>query len=129
MARILIVEDETIVAMQLQECLEQMGHSVPQIVDSGDAAINAVVTHRPDLVLMDINLRSFIDGVDAAARIRLLSQVPIIFLTAYPSQGSQDRALKTKPVAYLLKPIDDKALQNCVEQALELQAGDQFLCN
>lgn len=128
MARILIVEDEAIVAMQLQESLEQMGHSVTEIVDSGDAALNAVLAHKPDLVIMDINLKSFIDGVDAAGRIRLMSDLPIIFLTAYPSQGSQDRALKTKPVAYMLKPVNDHALQECVERGLA-QPGDRQICN
>ncbi|MGO8692260.1 MAG: response regulator [Rectinemataceae bacterium] len=118
MARILIVEDETIVAMQLQESLEAAGHTVPEIVDSGDAVMAAVLAHKPDLIIMDINLKSFIDGVDAAARLRLISDVPIIFLTAYPSQGSQDRALKTKPYAYMLKPINDRLLLDSVERAL-----------
>ncbi|MDA8426887.1 MAG: response regulator [Treponema sp.] len=118
MARILIVEDEPIVGMQLQESLEEAGHSVPEVVDSGDAVMGAVLAHKPDLIIMDINLRSFIDGVDAAARVRLVSEVPIIFLTAYPSQGSQDRAIATKPAAYLLKPINDRQLLDSVDLAL-----------
>ena len=118
MARILVVEDEPIVGMQLQESLESMGHAVPAVVDSGDAVIGAVLAHSPDLILMDIKLRSFIDGVDAAARVRLIRDVPIIYLTAYPSQGSQDRAERTSPAAYLVKPIDDKTLAEQIERAL-----------
>lgn len=118
MACILVVEDEPIVGMQLQESLEAMGHRVPAVVDSGDEVLGAVLAHSPDLILMDIKLRSFIDGVDAAARVRLVRDIPIIYLTAYPSRGSQDRAERTSPVAYLVKPINDKTLAEQIERAL-----------
>ena len=118
MAGILIVEDEPIVRMQLQESLEEMGYIVPAIVDSGDEVLAAVVAHKPDLILMDIKLRSFIDGVDAAKRVKLVCDVPIIYLTAYPSKGSQDRADRTSPAAYLVKPINDKTLRENIERAL-----------
>src|SRR5512137_988699 len=114
----MIVEDEPIVAMQLQESLEEMGHEVPVIVDSGDEVLAAVLSRKPDLILMDIKLRSFIDGVDAAKRIKLVCDVPVIYLTAYPSKGSQDRAMGTSPAAYLLKPIGDKALAEAIGKAL-----------
>ena len=118
MACILVVEDEPIVGMQLQESLEAMGHRVPAIVDSGDEVLGAVLAHTPDLILMDIKLRSFIDGVDAANRIKLVCDVPVIYLTAYPSKGSQDRAMSTKPAAYLVKPINDRALGEQIDKAL-----------
>jgi len=104
--------------MEMQECLERMGHSVPAVIGSADEVLPAAVTHKPDLVIMDINLKSFTDGVDAAARLRLVSDVPLIYLTAYPSQSSQDRALKTRPSAYLLKPVSDAVLASSVERAL-----------
>jgi CheY-like chemotaxis protein len=123
MASILIVEDEPIVAMQLKESLEDMGYKVSAIVDSGDAVIGAVLAHKPDLILMDIKLRSFIDGVDAARRVKLVcDDIPVIYLTAYPSKGSQDRAMATAPAAYLVKPIADKALREEVERALSPNA-------
>ena len=123
MASILIVEDEPIVAMQLQESLEGMGYKVPAIIDSGDEVIGAVLAHKPDLILMDIKLRSFIDGVDAARRVKLVcDDVPVIFLTAYPSKGSQDRAIGAAPAAYLVKPIADKVLHEEVERALASKA-------
>jgi CheY-like chemotaxis protein len=118
MASILVVEDEPIVSMQLQESLEAMGHKVPAIIDSGDLVLSAVVAYKPDLILMDIKLRSFIDGVDAAKRVKLVCDVPVIYLTAYPSKGSQDRAMGTHPAAYLVKPISDKALGEQIEKAL-----------
>jgi two-component system, response regulator PdtaR len=118
MANILIVEDEPIVGMQLQESLEGMGHSVPAIIDSGDEVLSAVLSNKPDLILMDIKLRSFIDGVDAASRLKLVCDVPVIYLTAYPSKGSQDRAMSTKPAAYLVKPINDAVLGEQIEKAL-----------
>jgi CheY-like chemotaxis protein len=118
MANILVVEDEPIVGMQLQESLEGMGHRVPAVIDSGDEVLGAVLSHKPDLILMDIKLRSFIDGVDAASRLKLVCDVPVIYLTAYPSKGSQDRAMSTKPAAYLVKPINDKALREQIDKAL-----------
>jgi len=118
MANILVVEDEPIVGMQLQESLESMGHRVPAIIDSGDEVLAAVLSHKPDLILMDIKLRSFIDGVDAASRIKLVYDVPVIYLTAYPSKGSQDRAMSTNPAAYLVKPINDKTLREQIDLAL-----------
>ena len=120
MARILVVEDEPIVSLQLQESLEVMGHVVPAIVDSGDDVLKAVLAHKPDLVLMDIKLRSFIDGVDAVKRLKLVCDVPVIYLTAYPSKGSEDRAKSTAPVAYLVKPINDKILEEQINRALSL---------
>jgi CheY-like chemotaxis protein len=118
MASILVVEDEPIVSMQLQESLEDMGHQVSAIIDSGDEVLGAVLSFKPDLILMDIKLRSFIDGVDAAKRVKLVCDVPVIYLTAYPSKGSQDRAMSTEPAAYLVKPISDKALSEQIEKAL-----------
>jgi two-component system, response regulator PdtaR len=127
MATILIVEDEPIVSMQLQESLEAMGHEVPAIIDSGDAVLAAVLVHKPDLILMDIKLRSFIDGVDAIKRVKLICDIPVIYLTAYPSKGSQDRADRTSPVAYLVKPISDTLLRESIERALS-PLGAPSLC-
>ena len=118
MVCVLVVEDEPIVGMDIRETLERMGYSVPAVVDSGDDVLRAVLANKPDLVLMDIKLRSFIDGVDAATRIKLVCDVPVIYLTAYPSKGSQDRALKTAPAGYLVKPVTDAALRECIERAL-----------
>jgi CheY-like chemotaxis protein len=124
----LIVEDEIIVGMQLKESLESMGYAVPAIVASGDEVLGAVLAHKPDLILMDIKLRSFIDGVDAANRVKLVCDVPVIYLTAYPSKGSQDRAERTLPAAYLVKPINDNVLRAQIEKALAPEADSASLC-
>jgi CheY-like chemotaxis protein len=115
---ILIVEDETLAAMELQETLERMGHRVPETIASGDEVLGAVLRHRPDLVIMDIHLRSYIDGIDAVSRLRMVSRVPVIYVTAYPAHSLEDRARKTGPVDYLEKPIDDARLKESVERAL-----------
>jgi CheY-like chemotaxis protein len=127
MASVLIVEDEPIVSMQLQESLESIGHHVPAIVDSGDEVLEAVLAHKPDLILMDIKLRSFIDGVDAARRLKLVCDVPVIYLTAYPSKGSEDRAKSTSPAAYLVKPVNDRLLGEKIALALSPR-GASSLC-
>ena len=119
MAKILVVEDEPLAGLQLQESLAAMGHEVPPVVDSGDAVMAAMITHKPDLVLMDVQLRSYIDGIDAARRLRLLSATPIIFLTAYPGPASEERARAVSPEAYLVKPVEDWLLQESIEQALK----------
>jgi CheY-like chemotaxis protein len=117
-ARILIVEDEPIAALRLRESLESMGHEILDTMASGDGVLEAVATGRPDLVIMDIHLKSFIDGVDAAARIKLLRPVPVIFLTGYSGQGTMERAMKVGPAAYLVKPVSDAELRVVVERAL-----------
>jgi CheY-like chemotaxis protein len=118
MACVLVVEDEPVVSMQLRESLELMGHTVSAVIDSGDEVLGAVLARRPDLILMDIKLRSFIDGVDAARRVRLVCDLPVIFLTAYPGKGSQDRAVGNTPSAYLVKPVSDATLRASIDRAL-----------
>ena len=104
--------------MEMQETLEEAGYTVSEIVSSGDAVLPAVLRWKPNLVIMDIRLASFTDGVDAAERMRILSDAPVIYVTAYPSRGSQDRAARTKPFAYLLKPLAPGLLRKTVSQAL-----------
>lgn len=117
-SKILIVEDEPLAALEMQETLEAAGYSVPEVIASGDAVLPAVLRWKPNLVIMDIRLASFTDGVDAAERMRVLSDAPLIYVTAYPSRGSQDRAARTRPFAYLLKPLSPEVLRKTVSQAL-----------
>jgi CheY-like chemotaxis protein len=117
-AKILIVEDEPLVAMEIKENLERLGYIVVDIIASGDDVLGAVLRHKPDLVIMDIHLRSYIDGIDAATRLRMVSSAPVIYMTAYPAKSVEDRALHTKPAAYLEKPIDEDKLAIAIRQAL-----------
>jgi CheY-like chemotaxis protein len=117
-ACILVVEDEPLAAMELKENLEALGYRVPETLASGDEVLSAVLRLKPDLVIMDIHLKSYIDGVDAVSRLRLVSTVPVIYITAYPAESVEERVRHTMPVDYLVKPIDDERLRESIERAL-----------
>ncbi|MDC7234174.1 MAG: response regulator [Spirochaetales bacterium] len=116
--RILIVEDEPIIGMELQESLEQAGYSVPEVVRNADGVMPAVIKYNPDLIVMDIYLKSFIDGIDAAQRVKMMKETPIIFLTAYPNDSIRKKAMTINPAAYLLKPIEDSKLLGEIQKVL-----------
>jgi two-component system, cell cycle sensor histidine kinase and response regulator CckA len=115
---ILIVEDERIVARDLQKTLEEMGYRVPKTADSLEAALACAAVDAPDLVLMDIHLRGERDGIDAAYELRLRHDVPVIFLTAYADEETLDRAKRVDAFGYLVKPVKAEELHTTVEVAL-----------
>lgn len=115
---ILVVEDEPIIGMELQESLENSGYIVPEVVKNADQVLPAVIKHSPDLILMDIYLKSFIDGIDAAQRVKMIKDIPIIFLTAYPNEDIKKKAMTIKPAAYILKPVRNDELHNKIEEIL-----------
>lgn len=116
--RVLVVEDEIIVAKSTQKRLESLGYSVPAVVASGEEAIQQVVENPPDLVLMDIKLKGAIDGVEAAEQIQASFEVPVVYLTAYADEETLGRAKVTQPFGYLLKPFELSELRTTVEMAL-----------
>jgi diguanylate cyclase (GGDEF)-like protein/PAS domain S-box-containing protein len=118
MARVLIVEDEGIVALDLRRRLEDMGHVVAATVATGEDAVRDEAVMTPDLVLMDIRLSGALSGTAAARRIRERSSVPLIYLTAYAGDKSFDEVRETRPFAYLTKPIRSHELHAAVELAL-----------
>ena len=115
---ILVVEDEPIVALDLQQRLRKMGYRVPRVAVTGEEAVAAARDAPPDLVLMDINLDGEIDGVEAAARIREHQPIPVVYLTAYSNDVTLERAKVTEPHGYLLKPFEERELQTTIEIAL-----------
>jgi len=117
--RILIVEDEPLVALELKETLEDAGFEVPPTVDSADLVVQALRQHEPALILMDIRLRSFLDGIDVVSRIRLLSEIPVVYLTAYSTPDMVRRAEGTRPAAFLVKPVDGPLLVRTVSSILK----------
>jgi signal transduction histidine kinase len=117
-ARIMVVEDEGIVAWHLAQQLQDMGHTVPAVVSSGAEAVQQAAALHPDLVLMDIHLRGEIDGIEAAARIRAQGDIPVVYLTAYADQATLERAKITGPSGYVLKPFDERELRATIEMAL-----------
>ncbi len=116
--RILIVEDERLVAMSLRRQLCTLGYDVVHSVSTGEAAIAAVAGLQPDLILMDIRLEGALDGIQAAAEIRKLRDLPIIYLTAFSNADILERAKVTEPFGYVLKPFDERELHVVIETAL-----------
>jgi two-component system, cell cycle sensor histidine kinase and response regulator CckA len=117
-ARIIVVEDERLVALAIEKSLTSSGYEVPLTISTGEEAVRKVAELEPDLVLMDIRLKGAIDGIEAAARIRNSFHIPVIYLTAYSDQPTLDRAKLTEPYGYILKPFEEKNLQAAVEMAL-----------
>ncbi len=122
-ARILVVEDEHVVALDLQVRLGRMGHSVV-VAHSGEEALEQVLRSHFDLVLMDIKLKGELDGIEAARTIRRGLDVPIIYVTAYADNHTLDRARYTEPYGYILKPFQDRELKAAIEIALQRHAQD-----
>jgi PAS domain S-box-containing protein/putative nucleotidyltransferase with HDIG domain len=117
-ARILVVEDENIISLEIQERLKIMGHAVCGAATTAEEAISKAADMHPDLVLMDIMLRGSQDGIEAAGQIKDRLPVPIIYLTAYADDQTLERARSTEPYGYLIKPFEDRELHAAIEMAL-----------
>ncbi|TVM17134.1 hybrid sensor histidine kinase/response regulator [Oceanidesulfovibrio indonesiensis] len=116
--RIMVVDDERIVALDIRKTLERLGYSVPAVCSSGEEAVHTAGEVRPDLVLMDIRLNGEMDGVQAADEIYKRYSIPIIFLTAYSDEETLQRAKRTEPFGYLIKPFAERELNSTIEIAL-----------
>ncbi len=127
-ARILVAEDNRVVARDLAQQLNAMGHTVVAIVASGEEAVQQAREMQADLVLMDIRLEGAIDGISAAALIRDERRIPCVFLTAYADEPTLRRALRSEPFGYVLKPFDDLQLRTVIEMALAKAATERRLC-
>jgi len=115
--RVLIVEDETIIALDVQGILAGLGYEVVGIASTGEAAVQKALSLKPDIILMDILLAGQMDGIDAAREIRKSHDIPIIYLTANADRATVDRAHDTQPYAYLNKPIHERDLYSNIESA------------
>ena len=116
--RILVVEDEGIIAKDIQNTLNRSGYSVIAVVSSGEEAIEKAMEAHPDLVLMDIVLEGNMDGVKAAEHIRDRFNIPVVYLTAYSDDKTLQRAKITEPFGYILKPFQERELYTTIEMAL-----------
>lgn len=123
--RILIVEDEKLVAMDIERGLRALGYEIVAVADTGELAIERAESLRPDLVLMDIRLKGEMDGIEAARRIRERAFIPVVFLTAYADAPTVERAKAIAPHGYLGKPFDDRELHRVVELALARSAAER----
>ena len=125
--KILVVEDERIIAIDLQRRLERFGYTVVAIASSGDLAIELVKQHSPDIILMDIMLVGDIDGIETATIIKNDFSIPVIFLTAYSDEKTLERAKIAEPSGYILKPFKDKELYTTIDISLYKYRVDQEL--
>ncbi|ABA89945.1 response receiver sensor diguanylate cyclase, PAS domain-containing [Syntrophotalea carbinolica DSM 2380] len=121
-AKLLIVEDEAFIALEIQTRLQRMGYEVCGVVSHGEDAVRQAVDLRPDLVLMDISLKGQMSGVEAAAAIRRTCRIPVVYLTSHADGDTLERAKSTDPYGYLLKPFQEKDLRIGIELALHKHA-------
>jgi PAS domain S-box-containing protein len=115
--KILIVEDEWIVAKSIKKILEHYGYEVLSIVDTGEDAIKKSRELKPHIILMDIVLKGKIDGIDAAIEIKKQFNIPVIYLTANADENTFERAKISEPFGYIVKPFQERELQICIEIA------------
>lgn len=132
--KILIVEDESIVAMDLKHRLENMNYTVLAVVSSGEEAVEKAAIMLPDLILMDIVLMGEMDGIQAAQIIKDNYNIPVLYLTAYSDEKTLKRAKITGPFGYIIKPFEDRELHSAIEIALykhemekKLRANEKWL--
>ena len=123
--RILVVEDEAIIAMEIENQLQSLGYEVVSVVDTGVKAIKKAEEDRPDLILMDIRIKGEMDGIEAAEVIRNKFSIPVIFSTAYLDEERIERAKITMPFGYVLKPIQERDLKVTIEHKIILVSSSK----
>ena len=115
---ILIVEDESIVAKDIQHSLKKLGYIVVGICSTGEDAIKVTEEVKPDLILMDIMLKGEMSGIDAATHIREKYNIPVIYLTAYADESTLSKAKVSEPYGYIIKPFKEIDLHTSIEMAI-----------
>ncbi len=123
-SKILIVEDESIIAMELESSLLSLGYEVTSIVDTGEKTLKRVEEDKPDIVLMDIRIKGEMDGIETASVVREKFGIPVVFSTAYLDEERIGRAKITMPFGYVLKPIQERDLKVTIEMALYVSRVD-----
>ncbi|MEW5900614.1 MAG: response regulator [Acidobacteriota bacterium] len=116
--RILVVEDEAIIAMDIQSILRKMGYVHSEVVYSGEESVQKAASGKPHLVLMDIKLKGTMDGIQAGRQIFYVYKIPVIYITAFGDEGTLKRANGTARFGYITKPFEEHELQAAVENAL-----------
>ncbi len=116
--KVLIVEDETIVALDIKSAISKLGYIVTATVTSHNEALKSILDNTPDIIMMDINLEGSKDGIQTAIDIKKIKDIPIIYLTAFSDDETIHRAIQTNPVGYLLKPFKINELKSTILLAL-----------
>jgi DNA-binding LytR/AlgR family response regulator len=123
--KLLIVEDDMIIAAKISLQLTKLGYEVTAIVPRGEEAILQAQENKPDIVLLDINLKGALDGVETAYELNRLVDVPIIYVTANTDEATFNRAKATRPYAFITKPIKNVDLQRAIELTISRMADNQ----
>ncbi len=125
--RILIVEDEIMIAREIEKLLENLGYETAEIAGSGEEAVKEVKKGNIDLILMDIVIKGEHDGIQTAQIIQKEFDIPIIFLTAYFDDNTRERARLTEPFGYIIKPVQQMELKIAIEMAFYKHEADIFV--
>ena len=125
--RILVVEDERLVAKHIENMVRGLGYDVAAVEATGEDAVRTALEKLPDLVLMDIMLRGEMDGITASEQIWDQAAIPVVYLTAYADESTLERAKVTEPFGYLLKPFEERELYTAIEMALYKHKMDMRL--
>ncbi|WP_321312767.1 response regulator [Halarcobacter sp.] len=115
---ILVVEDQTIVALDIKKTLESLNFKVTAIASDYNTALNSVRINKPDLILMDINLGSGKDGIETIEKIHTIEKIPVIYITAFSDEITIERAIKTEPICYIIKPFKREELKSNIQLGL-----------
>lgn len=126
---ILIVEDEGIVAMDLNFRLEEMGYRVAGTADTGEEAIELALTKKPDVVLMDLRLKTEMTGMEAARIIETEAGIPVVFVTAYTDTQTIEEIQRKPDFLLVMKPFDSAEIQTAIAKALTWRTGGQTIAN
>ncbi|MFA5002284.1 MAG: response regulator [Methanolinea sp.] len=116
--KVMIVEDEGVVALSLKSTLSKMGYAVTGIAITGKEAVKMALDTQPDVILMDIHLKGEMDGIETTAKLNEITDIPVIYLTAYADEETIKRALKTESHSYLVKPFNPRELYSNIEFAI-----------
>jgi PAS domain S-box-containing protein len=125
--KILIVEDEALIAMEIRDRLVRLGFQIAGIADTGEKAIQEANRSHPDLVLMDIRLKGAMDGVQAANHISRELEIPVVYLTAHSDSSTLQRAKLAAPFGYILKPFAERDLVVAIEIAMHRHSLERQL--
>jgi len=112
--KILIVEDESIVSLDIKRTLNSFGYKNVECVSNYDSAISSVQIYKPSIILMDINLKNSKNGIDTVIDIQKIENIPIIYLTAYSDEDTIFKAIQTNPIGYLIKPFKREELKSTI---------------
>ncbi|CAN5504030.1 N/A [soil metagenome] len=125
LVKILVVEDEMIIAAKIAMQLNSLGYEVTGILPRGEDAIIQVGENKPDIILLDINLKGKLDGIETAKNIQQLADIPVIYLTANSDEATFNRAKPTRPYAFISKPFKQLDLQRAIELTISRMAENE----